>query len=183
MSIRNKGIAFFFGLLFCNLSIAQTKYITRSGVLGFESSMASFEPVIAENKDVTAVLDTNNGNIAILALVRGFRFPNALMEEHFNENYAETDRFPKATFSGTILDYENIHSQKQCVISGALSFHGVTQSFQNIVAHIEINPNSIRLKGTFLGTVADFDIQIPKLVRNKISKDIEISFDLLLKNL
>ena len=182
MSTLNKGICLFFGLLLSTLSIAQTKYITRSGILGFASSTASFEPIIAENNTVTAVLDNDNGNIAILALVRGFRFPNALMEEHFNENYAETDRFPKATFSGTILNFESINTQKQCAISGALSFHGVTQQFQNIIAYIEVNSNSIRLKGTFMASVADFDIQIPKLVRKKISKDIEISFDLLFEN-
>lgn len=180
MDIRS-NLCLLVGLLICSVAIAQSKYITRTGTLGFESSMASFEPVVAKNESVTAVLDTDNGRIAILALVRGFRFPNALMEEHFNENYAETDRFPKASFSGRLINFNLNDLQKLYIIEGELNFHGVTQSISNVVAKVKTGENSVYLSGAFMATVADFDIEVPKLVRKKISKDIEITFELLLK--
>lgn len=178
MTILNNIVSLLAALLFCCVSISQTKYVTRSGTLGFESSMASFEPVVAQNKTVTAVLDTENGNIAILALVRGFRFPNALMEEHFNENYAETHQYPKATFSGNLAEFDKKNIQKTYEIHGKLSFHGITKPVTNVIARLEQQEGIIRLKGKFLATVADFNIEIPRLVRKKISEDIEISFDL-----
>ena len=67
---------------------AQERFLTRTGEIQFEASIPSFEPVAAENKTVTAIINPKNGDIAALALVKGFRFENALMEEHFNENYA-----------------------------------------------------------------------------------------------
>jgi len=77
-------------LFFASHSYAQ-KYYTKTGKIDFEASVEVFEPVVASHDNVTSVLDTSNGQVAILALMKGFRFRNALMEEHFNENYIESD--------------------------------------------------------------------------------------------
>ena len=86
-------------------NFAQEKYLTKTGELSFEASVPSFEEVAAKNNSVTALLNTENGEIAVLALIKGFRFKNALMEEHFNENYAESTKFPKALFKGQIVNF------------------------------------------------------------------------------
>src|SRR5690606_29674459 len=81
---------------------SQERLLTRTGEVQFEASVPSFEPVAAENNSVTAILDPETGEIAALALVKAFRFQNALMEEHFNENYAESFKYPKATLKGNL---------------------------------------------------------------------------------
>ena len=90
------------GVLIVN---AQEKFITKSGVINFEASVPSFEEVKAKHQSVSALLKSN-GEFASLALVKGFRFKVALMEEHFNENYAESSKFPKATFKGKIKGFD-----------------------------------------------------------------------------
>ncbi len=103
---------------------AQEKYYTKSGTIVFESSVASFEEVKATNTKVTAIFKTETGDIAALALVKAFRFKIALMEEHFNENYAESNKFPKAKFSGKIQSFQsrNLSKEHKSLIKGKLTF-------------------------------------------------------------
>ena len=97
-------------LIFCFAFVAtafgQEKFATKTGEINFEASVPSFEEVKAENNNVSAVLETGTGNFAALALMKGFRFKVALMEEHFNENYIESSKYPKATFKGKIQDFD-----------------------------------------------------------------------------
>ena len=82
------------------------KKLTKTGTITFEASVPSFEEVKAKNEAVTCILNTDNGEIAALALMKGFRFKVALMEEHFNENYIESNKYPKATFKGKIEGFD-----------------------------------------------------------------------------
>lgn len=156
---------------------AQNKYLTKTGTINFEASVPAFEEVAAKNKSVTAILNTENGDIAALALVKGFRFKNALMEEHFNENYAESDKFPKATFKGKIKDFNLENLKSSYTINGQLSFHGKTKAFENIAISISSEKDILSIQGTFSAKASDFDIEIPKIVSNKISEDIEVTFE------
>ncbi len=169
--------------LITGFNLNAQKYLTKTGHITFEASVPSFEEVKAENESVTAIINTETGDIAALALVKGFRFKNALMEEHFNENYAESDTYPKATFKGKIvnLDLENIENSN--VITGSLSFHGKSKDISISDVKIRQSGNKITVNGSFKTIAADFDIEIPKIVSNKISEDIEvtISFELLKK--
>ena len=81
-----------------HLGFSQQKMIDKSGTITFEASVPTFEEVRAVNKSVTFVFNPKKGEITSLALMKGFRFKIALMEEHFNENYMETDDYPKAIF-------------------------------------------------------------------------------------
>mgnify|MGYP000038271939 CR=1 FL=1 len=120
-------------LLFIFISInsfSQSKYYTKTGVVNFEASVPSFEEVKAHNKSVTAIFNSETGEFAALVFVKGFRFKNALMEEHFNENYAESDQYPKATFKGKILNFTNylkcffyLINLENCHSSGKSSAH------------------------------------------------------------
>ncbi len=173
-------------VLFIGLNcIAQTKYITKIGNVNFEASVPSFEEVAAKNNSVTAIVNSENGEFAALALVKAFRFKNALMEEHFNENYAESDKFPKATFKGTIENFsiESLSSLKSIFkINGQLTFHGVTKDIQNCKTSIIKTEKGILMEGSFKVLASDFDIEIPKVVSNKISEDILVNFKFELEN-
>ena len=157
------------------------KFYTKTGTLNFEGAVEAFEPVRASNKTTTAILDIGTGKIAVLGLVKGFRFKNALMEEHFNENYMESDTYPKATFNGIVDGFSitNLNTEKEYTVSGDLNIHGKTKK---ITTKISIGKEGevILIKTNFAVTPADFDIDIPSVVREKISDNITIvaEFDL-----
>ena len=173
-------------LLFAFISVvgfSQEKYLTKSGVLNFEASVEAFEEIKASNTNVTAILNTANGQFAALALVKGFRFKNALMEEHFNENYAESDEFPKAIFKGELVDFSLENIQNTYSIIGTLSFHGVTKPIENVSVEITPSKNTFNFKGSFVIAPNDFGIKIPSIVSSKIAERVTVVFDFeLLKN-
>ena len=155
------------------------KLVERNGLISFEASEALFEPVEAKNESVTAVMDSGKGEIASLALIKGFRFPNSLMEEHFNENYIESATYPKATFKGKLIDfnYKNLDAAKQELqLVGTLALHGKSKSL-NIPVAIQKTDQGLRMWGTFSVSPADFDIEIPAIVRNKIAREVMVSFE------
>ena len=161
-------------------AIGQSKYLTKTGTLDFEASVPSFEEVAAKNNAVTAILNTANGEFAALALVKAFRFKNALMEEHFNENYAESDKHPKATFRGNIdnFDFDSLSaSESSTFVNGSLTFHGVTKEIKDIPLTMKLVDDKIVLSGSFKVLVSDFEIEIPKIVANKLSNEVEVDFN------
>ena len=161
-------------------AIAQSKYLTKTGLLTFEASVPSFEEVVAKNNSVTAILNTENGDFAALALVKAFRFKNALMEEHFNENYVESDTHPKATFRGKLdnFDFDSLSEEDSSLsIDGTLTFHGVTKEIKTISLAIKLVEDKIVLSGSFKVSVSDYDIEIPKVVANKLSDEVSVTFN------
>ncbi len=177
---------FFLIIFFIGLGLtAQGKYLTKKGAVTFEASVPSFEEVKASHSSVTAIVKSENGEFAALVLVKGFRFKNALMEEHFNENYAESDTYPKATFKGQILDFslDKLKIEKQSFsIKGQLTFHGKTKQLDHVNVDLSLNETGdIIMFGSFLANASDFDIKIPKVVKSKIANDIEVSFNFILK--
>ncbi|WP_034059437.1 YceI family protein [Lacinutrix jangbogonensis] len=175
-----KNILLPLALVFISLSFAQDKYLTKTGTVTFEASVPAFEEVKAKNESTTAILNTENGEFAALVLVKGFRFKNALMEEHFNENYAESDDFPKATFKGTIsnFSFEKINNKPtSATFNGSLTFHGKTKAIENSTLNISMSDdNEIQLSGDFMADVSDFDIEIPSVVSKKLSKEVAVTY-------
>ena len=168
-----------FLLAFISLGVtAQNKYLTKTGTVNVEASVPSFEEVSAKNNAVTAILNTENGEFASLVLVKGFRFKNALMEEHFNENYAESDQFPKATFKGSIAGFsiEKLENTSTYSLNGTLEFHGESKTLKNVPIEISKSGDTITFTGNFKAKASDFNIKIPKVVSSKIAEDIEVSF-------
>lgn len=171
-------------LLLClTATFAQEKLITKKGTIVFEASVPSFEEVKATNSNVTCILNTQTGEIASLALVKGFKFKVALMEEHFNENYMESTRYPKSTFKGSIKNF-NIKDltsvAKEYTISGKLEMHGKSKDITT-VAKIKKSTNGIEIETDFSVNASDFDIAIPSVVKNKVSNKINISNLFILK--
>lgn len=157
-------------------SYSQTKYLTKTGEISFEASVPSFEEVAATNKTVTAIINLESGELAALALVKGFRFKNALMEEHFNENYAESSTYPKATFKGQLVGYDKNELKASYTINGELTFHGVSNVIKVNNATLVKNEGSYVLTGSFTANPKDYNIEIPNIVRSKIAESVTVSF-------
>ena len=180
-----KKIIIVLAILLSTFTFAQEKYLTRTGTVVFEASVPSFEEVKAKNEATTAILNTDNGEFAALVLVKGFRFKNALMEEHFNENYAESDDFPKATFKGKLIDFskDNLSaSVSSFTYEGNITFHGETKTLENVAINVKRNEDdSLLLTGELILNVDDFNIEIPSVVSKKLSKEVKTKFEFTLK--
>jgi hypothetical protein len=164
-------------------SFAQTKMITKAGKITFEASVPAFEEVKAKNESVTFVLNPTSGEIASLALIKGFRFKVALMEEHFNENYMESDSYPKATFKGEIENFEVnkiTSTAKDYTIKGSLEMHGKSKDI-TIKASIKKSGDGIEINANFSVNTDDFGIDIPSVVSKKVSKKVAIKLEATLK--
>jgi polyisoprenoid-binding protein YceI len=170
-------IAFVFIFFFLPLTVlAQGRYVTKTGEIDFEASVPSFEEVKAKNNNVSAILKTDTGEFAALALMKGFRFKVALMEEHFNENYIESSKFPKATFKGKILDFESSklsETAKEYIVAGTITMHGVDKLVE-LPASLTIVGNIISMNLQFTLKPEDFNIEIPKIVSSKIAEKIDV---------
>jgi polyisoprenoid-binding protein YceI len=166
-----------FCLLFLNISNAQDRFLTKNGAITFFSS-APMEDIKAENNQVLSIIDATSGKMAISILMKSFMFEKALMQEHFNENYVESDKFPKATFKGAILDFTNLKETISKVeVKGIMNIHGKSKEI-TLSATMTKTPKAILLEGDFDLKVADFDIKIPTVVAKNIAKTIKVSFKL-----
>ncbi|WP_293896369.1 YceI family protein [Flavobacterium sp.] len=164
-------------------SFAQTKMITKTGKLTFEASVPAFEEVKAKNESATVVLNPSTGEIASLALVKGFRFKVALMEEHFNENYMESDSYPKATFKGKIENFDVTKltaTAKDYTIKGKMEMHGKSKDI-TIPASIKKTSDGIEIDSNFTLNTEDYGIDIPSVVSKKVSKKVAVKFGATLK--
>lgn len=175
---------FFLSLFILNsiVTFSQDKYISRNGQVQFNAS-TPLETIRPVNNHVSSILDTRNGNIVFQLKMISFKFEKALMEEHFNEKYVESEKFPKSTFIGKILDWDKIDWDKEeqnVQTTGTLTIHGVDKEIQ-VSGIIRIFQNYIQLVSEFNVNISDFDIKIPKLVRDKISEKVEIYVDINLK--
>ncbi|MCB0795416.1 MAG: YceI family protein [Flavobacteriales bacterium] len=159
------------------LLTAAQKYGTRNGQLQFRSE-TPLETIEAENFKGTCVLDASTGAIEFMALIKGFQFEKALMQEHFNENYMESDKFPKASFKGTVdgMSAELITrpGRHDLTVNGELTIHGVTKPLSTPVT-VEVQPTGATVAECgFIILPEDHDIAIPGMVRDNIAKEIHV---------
>jgi hypothetical protein len=164
-------------LFFVVTTVAQAKYITKNGSVVMEASVPSFEAVKASNSTTSAILNTENGQFAALCLIKAFRFKLALMEEHFNENYLESDNFPKAIFKGQIENFsiDNLKATSQeFQLLGELTIHGVTNKIKTPITLMQ-KAGQIVFKCTYSLKPQDYNISIPSIVRNKIAETVLLS--------
>lgn len=162
-------------------SRAQEKYFTKNGKIVFDAtSPKSPENIDGANKNATCVLDSKSGEIQFAVLMKGFEFDRALMMEHFNENYVESDRFPKTVFKGQIVNNETINYTKDAVypakVKGKLTMHGETKELET-EGKITIKGGKISVTAEFAALLADYKIAIPQLVADKVAKNAKIIVD------
>ncbi len=173
-----------FGLLFFVIALntqAQEKYFTKTGKINFKATAPSSpEKIEGLNKSVTCVIDSKTGAIQFSALMKGFEFERALMEEHFNENYVESTKYPKAEFKGQITNNGDVNYTKDGVytvkVLGKLTMHGETK---DLVADGKVNVKNgkVIVTSNIIVALADYKISIPSLVADKVSKTVTISVD------
>jgi polyisoprenoid-binding protein YceI len=149
-------------------------YSTRSGFVGFYSKTA-LEDIKAENNQVYAIIDPAKQNLAFQLLCKGFVFPKELMQEHFNENYVESDKYPKATFSGTYTGDVQVNKDGvyKVTVKGNLTLHNATKAIET-PATIEVKSGHLLAQAEFKVKPEDFNINIPSLVRDKIDKEMSV---------
>ncbi len=164
-----------------NTGLAQDRYKTTRGVIEFNASTL-LEDIQAKNQQVNAVLN-NAGEFAVVLLIRDFEFPRKLMQEHFNENYLESDTYPKSYFVGKIVaaNPELISETPINVeLAGKLSLHGVTKDIQ-VPGTVYRTERGIWMESEFVLRPEEYKIDIPTLMFRKIAKEVTVSlaFELL----
>ena len=162
-----------------SMSINGQKYFSKTGHVTFFSA-TPMENIEAETKTASTVFDMESGKIQWAVLIKSFEFEKALMQEHFNENYMESSKFPKAKFKGQIENHTSLNLQKdgryEMNITGILEIHGVQKEITT-KAIFEVANGEIFASSTFKVLVADYEIEIPSVVRENIAKEIEIKIN------
>jgi polyisoprenoid-binding protein YceI len=166
-------------------SLFAQKYISKDGHVWFNAS-TPLENIEAHNRQSASILDAATGELVFNILIKSFEFKVTLMQEHFNENYMESGKFPKATFKGKITNLSAINFVKNgsynAEITGDLTIHGVTKPI-NTKGLIVIKDGAITATSKFIIEPKNFDIVIPKLVEGKIAKQIDVNVDITYKKM
>jgi len=155
------------------------RYYTKNGQINFDAtSPSSPEKIEGVNRSATCVVDAKTGNMQFAALMKGFAFERALMEEHFNENYVESDKFPKAEFKGELKDIDKVDFTKDGThtvkVKGKLTMHGESKEIETD-AKINIQNGKIKATTELKVLLSDYKVSIPGLVADKVSKTAKIS--------
>ncbi len=154
----------------------ESLFRVQTGSITF-SSEAPMELIRASSDQLLGILDISKGQFAFKVSIASFAgFNNPLQQEHFNENYLESDTYPVATYSGKIIEYvdytkKGVHKVRT---KGKLSIHGVAQE-RIIRSTIVVAPGKIEIKSAFTVLLPDHNIKIPRIVNNNLSKEIQVT--------
>lgn len=173
-----KKITFILLFLTTIVGYSQGLYKAVDGKISFFSE-TPMENIDAVNKDVKALINTKTGEVAFIGTNVGFRFEKPLMEEHFNENYMESDKYKVSVFKGKIvekIDY-SVDGNHKVNVKGTLNIHGVEQN-REIAGEIIILDGKITVKSEFNIKVEDHKIKIPKLVVKNIAETVKVTVNL-----
>lgn len=169
--------------LFCFASVKSQIYKAKDGgtIISFYSK-SPLEDIEATNKGAIVVMNTNISDIQVRVTVQNFKFKNALMEEHFNENYMESQKFPNAVFKGKInekIDYSK-DGEHKVTVTGKMEIHGVTkeETYEGTLAK---KGNEITVKCKFKVKVADYGIKVPSLYVKNIAEVVDIDVNTVLE--
>ena len=166
-----------FLLLSFSVQVYAQKFIGQNGEIVFFSA-APMEDISAVNKNVSAVFDSSTSDLVFQLQISDFIFRKALMQEHFNENYLESDIYPKSFFLGKIVDINN----DKATVQGDLTIHGETNRIK-VEGSLIKEKESIRISAVFSVMLEDYNIKIPKLVMYKIAEEIEVKVNIELEKI
>ena len=168
-------------VLFTSLHCVATaqKYFTKNGQISFFSK-ATLENIKADNNQVTSTLNTSTGELLFSLLNNAFHFEKALMEEHFNDNYMESDKYPRSTFRGSITNISAINvgtdGTYTANVTGDLTIHGVTKNI-TVAGSILVKGGKVSASAVINVKPKDYNISIPAAVRNNISETIQLTIN------
>lgn len=177
-----KKVVFALLLVLGSSAVFAQKYMTRTGKVTFFSS-TPVENIEAFNNEAASVIDAKTGDVVFQVPIKSFKFEKQLMQEHFNENYMESDKFPKAEFKGKIANPGSVDFTKDgsytVKVQGKMTIHGVTKEV-SLPGTIVVKGGSVTANSKFNVRTADYGIKIPSVVAGKIAETIEVTVNSIL---
>ena len=138
-------------------------------------SSAPLEDIKATNVKGTGLFNAGTGAIAFVVPIKGFQFRKSLMQQHFNENYMESGKYPQATFEGRLKGYNpQMAGSQEVLAEGRMTIHGVTNNI-SIKGQLTKLDRNIEMQSKFWIKVADYDIDIPRVVFYNIAEEVEVT--------
>lgn len=174
-----KGIIIAVAFLMSGMVFSQ-KMLTRSGEIKFDATVpGATDLVYATNSTVSSIFDKTTGDLVVQAMVKSFKFKLPLMEEHFNENYMESDKLPKASFKGKVLNYDGKSGNYD--VEGDLTIHGVTNKVKTKMT-FAADGTKLIINGGFNVKLSDYKIAVPALAKKTLAETAKISLKLPMEN-
>ncbi len=172
-------------LLFLLIStqLFSQNFMSKEGEVQFFSE-TPLENIEAINESVAGVVNLESGEFAFRLKITDFIFDKSLMQEHFNENYLESDKYPISTFTGSIKNIKELDftSKQKVEVNGSLLIHGVTKK-QDFFSELWLDGHNLHLKSEFKIKLEDYDIDIPKIVFYNIAEVIDVKIEMKLKKI
>ena len=132
------------------------------------------EDIKATNTKARSVFDSDNGEIAFTVPIKEFQFRKSLMQEHFNEKYLESDKYPKSTFTGKVTGFTKGVSNDKVWAEGTLEIHGKKKQIK-VPGKLNFNGNKVNIECKFIVKLEDYNIKIPSLMFQNIAEEVEVT--------
>lgn len=163
-----------FGFFISHGAFAQ-KFISDKNHISFYSK-APMEDIEAHTYKAKSIFDIETSEIVFSVPISTFQFQKSLMQEHFNEKYLESHKYPRARFIGKVVGFKNASGKQTATAEGSLEIHGVTKKV-SVEGEIEISSGQITIRSSFPVRVADYKIKIPKLVALNIAEVVDVKVE------
>ncbi len=164
-------------LLLCLFGVSSLtqaqKFQSDESFVKFFSS-APLEDIEAVNRTARSIIDLGTGDLVYSVKIKDFQFEKSLMQEHFNENYLESDKYPTSTFSGKIKDWDGQKGEQEVTVLGKLLVHGVTREVA-ITGKINYDGDHIKIDAVFPVLLKNYKVKIPKAVFYNIAEQVEVT--------
>ncbi|MBL6449022.1 YceI family protein [Fulvivirga sp. 29W222] len=176
MNPRIKLLIVIFGL---SITAYGQKYKSFESKVRFFSE-ATLENIAADNKDGSSVFDEESKQIVFSIPITSFEFKKSLMQEHFNENYMESEKYPKAIFKGEVINYEEGKATQKVTAKGDITIHGITRAI-NVDGEMEYKDGKLYLKSVFPVRLEDYKVKIPQVLWQNIAEEVEVTINFIYK--
>jgi hypothetical protein len=170
----NRGLLILF-IWGCGLSAEAQKFTSSKSVITFFSD-AAIEDIKATNKKGASIIDMSSGEMVFSIPVDQFQFKKSLMQEHFNEKYLETEKYPKATFQGSLEGFKKERPVQTVNARGVLTIHGISKPIE-AVGTIEQKGKILVLRSKFIVVLEDYGIDRPQVLWQNIAEQVEVSLE------
>ena len=179
MSFKSSFIALIMLFSFASTQVSAQKYFTRDADINFDATAkGSPEDITAKQNSGTVILDLASGKVQSSVLIKSFLFERALMQEHFNENYMESGKFPKAVFKGQLSKVDNESLKKDgtytFTVMGEMEMHGKKNKL-SAPFKFTVKNGKISATGDFALPLAAYDIDIPSVVADKVAREVTVT--------